>query len=164
MRLSIIVAASDNNVIGNQGDLPWRLSADLKRFKSLTMGHAIIMGRKTYESINRLLPGRTTVVLTRQTKYCVDGAIVAQSLESALKSLDQDDESFIIGGEEIYRVGLSLAQRIYLTRVHCSVKGDAYLPEIDWDEWKLVEQTEHGVDERNQFSSTFQIFDRQVNS
>ena len=159
-KLSMIVAASTNDVIGVADDLPWRLSADLKRFKSLTMGHPIIKGRKTFESIGRLLPGRRTIIVTRNTGYEFPGAIVAHSIEDAMASCDEDSQPFIIGGAEIYRLALPKVNEIHLTRVQATIEGDTYLPEIDWDQWELVEAQEHTADAKNQFACVFEHYRR----
>jgi len=135
-QLSIIVAVATNNVIGLNNTLPWHLPEDLKRFKALTMGHHIIMGRKTYESLGRLLPGRTTVIVTRNQHYAVDGAIVVNSLEEALKASKDDNEVFLIGGAELYALGLAHAHRLYITEVHAEYAGDAYFPSIDYANWQ----------------------------
>ena len=139
--LAMIVAASTNDVIGVDGDLPWHISADLKRFKKLTMGHHLIMGRKTFESIGRCLPGRTTVIITRQTDFTFEGAKVANSIESALAlAIAADDPTpFIVGGAEIYALAMPHVAEIYLTRVHQNVDGDTHLPPIDWDQWELIQ-------------------------
>lgn len=137
-QLSIIVAVADNKVIGLNNALPWHLPEDLKRFKALTMGHHIIMGRKTYESLGRLLPGRTTVVVSRNKQYQVEGAIVVNSLEAAIEACKDDDEAFLIGGAELYQVGWSLAGKLYLTEVHQNFEGDAYLPDFDLTDWQEV--------------------------
>lgn len=141
--LAMIVAASTNDVIGVDGDLPWHISADLKRFKSLTMGHHLIMGRKTFDSIGRCLPGRTTIIVTRQSDYAFDGAQVAHSIESALEIAADDALPFVVGGAEIYALAMPLVSEIYLTRVHQKIAGDTFLPPIDWDQWKL-EKSEPG--------------------
>ena len=156
----MIVAASTNDAIGVAGDLPWRLSADLKRFKSLTMGHHIIMGRKTFESIGRLLPGRTTVIVTRNTDYDFPGAIVVHWIDEALAESSEDTQPFIIGGAEIYRLALPSVNEIHLTRVQATIEGDTHLPEIVWAEWKLVESVEHLADAKNQFDYAFEIYRR----
>jgi len=136
--LAMIVAASTNNVIGVDGDLPWHISADLKRFKKLTMGHHLIMGRKTFESIGRCLPGRTTVIITRQPDFTFEGAKIANSIESAIELAGDDPSPFIIGGAEIYAIAMPHVSKIYLTRVHQEVAGDTFLPEIDWNQWELT--------------------------
>ena len=134
MTLSILVAVSSNGAIGKDNRLPWKISADLKRFKKLTMGHPIIMGRKTWDSIGRPLPGRANIVITRDRKLSAEGAIVVHSLEEALAAAarsDGSDEVFVIGGEQIYQMALSRADRVYLTRVHIPIEGDAFFPELD---------------------------------
>ncbi len=159
-RVSLIVAVSENGVIGNRGQLPWRLSSDLRRFKQLTMGHAIIMGRKTYESIGRLLPGRDTVIVTRNRQYRVAGAAVVHSLQEAVRATSSDSEPFIIGGAELYRQSIAIVDRIYRTRVLADVEGDAFFPSIDRDDWKLVEQITVPADDRNEFDHVFEVLDR----
>ncbi len=162
MLLSIIVAVSDNNVIGRGGELPWRLSADLRRFKRLTMGHPIVMGRKTWESLGRPLPGRTSIVITRQATWQAAGAVVAGDLESAIEAARGSDsdasEVFVIGGAAIYKLALPLADRLYCTRVHAVVEGDVEFPAVDWSAWRLVEESAHAADERNNFPHTFQVW------
>jgi dihydrofolate reductase len=159
-QLAMIVAASDNDVIGDQNDLPWRLSADLKRFKKLTMGHHIIMGRKTFDSIGRLLPGRTTVILTRQTDFEFAGAKVANSLESAMDVCSSDDKPFVTGGAEIYRLAIPHVTELHLTRVHTQSQGDTRLPKIDWSQWDLTDSVQHAADEKNEFNITFETYVR----
>jgi len=134
-KLSLIVAVADHGVIGINNRMPWHLPEDLKRFKALTMGHHIIMGRKTYESLGRLLPGRTTVIVTRNPEYAVEGALIAHSLDEALALCADDSEPFLIGGAQLYKAGLARATEIYLTRVHADFAGDAYLPEFDLSAW-----------------------------
>jgi dihydrofolate reductase len=129
-RVSLIVAMDRQRVIGNQGKLPWHIPQDLKRFKALTMGHSMIMGRKTHESIGRLLPGRRSIIVTRQRGYAVPGALVAHSIDEALEACAGEVEVFVIGGAEIYAQSLDAATRIYLTQVHGSVSGDTYFPEL----------------------------------
>jgi len=159
-KLAMIVAASENNVIGIDGDLPWRLSADLKRFKSLTLGHHIIMGRKTFDSIGRLLPGRTTVIITRQTDFAFDGAKVVNSIEQALDVCKDDECPFVTGGAEIYRIGLPFVNEIHLTRVHTELNGDTFLPEIDWEQWVLQDEVPHPADDKNNFAFSFETYTR----
>jgi len=159
-KLAMIVAASENNVIGVDGDLPWRLSSDLVRFKKLTMGHHIIMGRKTFDSIGKLLPGRTTVIITRQSDFEFEGAKVANSIDEAIALCDQDDCPFITGGAEIYRLALPLVNEIQLTRVHKEIEGDTFLPEIDWNQWNLVSSKRHEKDKKNEVDYSFEIYQR----
>ncbi len=166
MTVSLIVAMARNAVIGNEGDLPWRLSADLRRFKQLTMGHAVIMGRKTYESIARrlpqqLLPGRTSIVITRQEDYAAaPGAIVTGSMGEALEAVAGDPEAFIIGGAQIYRAALPLVDRIYITEVQANVDGDTAFPAWDRSQWELIEQSDHAADERNSYDYSFRVYQR----
>lgn len=141
--LSIIVAIANNRVIGLNNTLPWHLPEDLKRFKALTMGHHIIMGRKTYESLGRLLPGRTTVIVTRNPHYRIEGAQIAHGLEAALDIASGDAEPFLIGGAELYKAGLPLANKLYLTEVHADFVGDAYLSEIEMAEWVETARSTH---------------------
>ena len=158
--ISIIVAASTNNVIGTQGNLPWRLSDDLKRFKKITMGKPIIMGRLTHESIGRPLPGRQNIVITRQRDYVAEGCEVVESAAAALAVAGEVSENMIIGGSEIYTLFLPLANRIYLTRVLADVQGDAYFPALDADEWNLSVHEQHEADESNAFDFSFETWDR----
>lgn len=134
-KLSIIVAIANNRVIGINNTLPWHLSEDLKRFKGLTMGHHIIMGRKTYESLGRLLPGRTTVIVTRNAHYKAEGALIAHSLQAAVALCKDDDEVFLIGGTELYQDGLKLAHKLYITEIALDVEGDAFFPDFSRQEW-----------------------------
>jgi dihydrofolate reductase len=170
MRLSLVVAASENDVIGRQGELPWRLSADLRRFKRLTMGHCLIMGRKTYESIGRALPGRVSIVLSRRgagrgqrAAGSVERLLHASSLDEALALAPttdmRQDEAFVIGGAEIYRLALPQADRVYFTRVHAQVEGDAFFGPLDPACWRRVEATRHPADEKTEFDCTFEVWD-----
>ena len=164
MFISIIVAVAENGIIGRRGKLPWRLSADLQRFKRLTMGHTIIMGRRTWESIGRALPGRRSVVVTRQQDYVIDVAAVAKSasLEAAIELAKAagDDEAFIIGGAELYHAALALANRLHYTRVRAEIDGDTTFPNISWDDWRLVESAEHPADDKNEFPCAFEVYER----
>ena len=141
--LSLIVAHAKNNVIGINNTLPWHLPEDLKRFRALTTGHHIIMGRKTYESLGRLLPGRTTVIITRNKHYQVKGALVAHSLQAALVLAYGDAEPFVIGGAELYKDGLKLATKLYITEVQAEFNGDAFFETIDLNVWQLTEKKDH---------------------
>ena len=162
MTVSLIVAFSENGVIGFEGDMPWKLSADLKRFKRLTMGHPMIMGRNTYESIGRLLPGRTTIILTRNDQYQVPGALLAKNLEHAMEFASADQEIFVVGGGQVYQHALPLAERIYATRIHVALQGDTYFPDMNWEQWELVESTAHAADEKNQYPFTFENYVRKT--
>lgn len=162
MKVSIIVAISENNVIGKDNALLWRLSDDMQFFKRTTTGHHIIMGRKTFDSLGkRLLPNRTSIVITRNSDYEMpEGGIVAHSVEDAIAKVTNETEAFIIGGEQIYKASLSFADTLYVTRVHHSFEGDAYFPEIDMNQWKLVSEEHHTADEKNEYDYSFQTFVR----
>lgn len=160
MKLSLIVAMSENRVIGRDGDLPWHLSADLKRFKRLTMNHHIIMGRKTYESIGRPLPGRTSIVLSRRDELHYADVRVVNTLAEACDVAADDDEAFIIGGAQIYELAFPQVQRLYLTQVHAKVGGETFFPVIVDDEWRIIDESQHAADSRNDYASTFQVLDR----
>ncbi|HEY3301452.1 MAG TPA: dihydrofolate reductase [Methylophilaceae bacterium] len=141
--LSLIVAIAQNNVIGINNTLPWHLPEDLKRFRALTIGHHIIMGRKTYESLGRLLPGRTTVIVTRNLGYSVEGAIVVHSLDEAIEACGNDSEAFLIGGAELYRQGLQYAHKLYITEIDLDVAGDAFFPVWDDQTWREESREHH---------------------
>ncbi len=149
LRLSILVAMAKNRIIGKNNALPWYLPADLKHFKSLTMGHTIIMGRKTYESIGKPLPGRKNIIVTRRTDFRVNGATVVHSLDVAFGAhksgafSDQDDENFIIGGADLYRQTIALSQRMYITEIQHAFDGDTYFPEFDRSEWCELSREHH---------------------
>lgn len=151
-RLSLIVAIANNGVIGIDNTLPWHLPEDLKRFKALTMGHHIIMGRKTYDSLGRLLPGRTTVIVTRNADYEVEGALIAHSLEQAIALCGNDDEVFLIGGAELYRAGLGLSNKLYITEIDLDVAGDAHFPQIDDAQWQETAREAHVSEKGLKFS------------
>ena len=157
MLISIIVAVSENGIIGNDNQLLWRLPDDLKRFKQLTLGHPMIMGRKTFESIGKPLPGRTSIVITRQKNYQPDGVVIADSLENALelaKTLETS-EAFIIGGGEIYRQAQEIADKLYVTEVHTTIDGDTSFEILDPVAWKESERIVHEADERHKFKYEF---------
>jgi dihydrofolate reductase len=159
-RVSLIVAMAKNRVIGADGKIPWHLPNELQLFKRVTMGHHIVMGRKTYESIGRLLPGRTTVIVTRQQDYAVPGAVIAHSLEDAVARCTGDSEIFIIGGGELYRAAMPLADRIYLTVVDAEPAGDTRMPEFDPASWKLGSTEQFHRDERHAHDYRFEVHDR----
>lgn len=158
--ISLIVAASTNNIIGVAGDLPWHLSADLKRFKALTMGKPIVMGRKTFESIGKALPGRQNIVLTTQTEFAAEGCDVVSSPEAAIATVADAEDVMIIGGGEIYRLFLPLAERIYLTRVAVDLEGDTVFPALDESEWREIAREEHSADESNDYDFAILTFSR----
>ena len=158
--ISLIVAASTNNGIGARGELPWRLSADLRRFKALTMGKPIVMGRLTHESIGRPLPGRQNIVVSRQPDFKAADSDVAQSLDAAIAVAGDAQEIMIIGGSHIYQEFLPRADRIYLTRVQAEIEGDVFLPNLAADEWIEISREEHSADESNEYDVAFVTLDR----
>ena len=162
MRISLIAAVADDSVIGANNDLPWRLPADWKRFKALTMGHHLIMGRKTWESIGRALPGRTTIVISRQGLELPPGVVLARALPLALFHAEAagDSEAFIAGGGEIYQLAFARADRIYLTRIHAQFDGDTFFPPIDLGEWSLVSREQRLADDNNSHPFDFLVYDR----
>lgn len=163
MRTSIIAAVSDNGVIGRNNDIPWKLSTDLKRLKALTMGHHLIMGRRTWDSIGRALPGRISVVISGNPSFPADGATIVHSLDDAIHVAANagDDEAFIAGGATVYQQAMHLADRMYLTRVHADVEGDTFFPEFDdVTEWRLTDSEHFEADEKNQFPFSFLTYER----
>lgn len=158
--LSIIVATAENGVIGCNGQLPWHLSADLRRFRKLTTGHSIVMGRKTYASIGRPLPERRSIVLSRNPEYAVEGVEVVADFEQALKLTTDEAEVFIIGGGHLYQLALPFTQRIYLTEICAEVEGDVHFPQIDWSQWDLVEELPAEMDEKSGLHFSFKTFAR----
>ncbi|MCT4614434.1 MAG: dihydrofolate reductase [Marinifilaceae bacterium] len=155
MSISIIVAKSLNNIIGANNDLIWRLSADLKRFKALTTGNTIIMGRKTFESIGRALPNRDNIIITRNTDLQIEGCKTANSIEEAISISNPEKEIFIIGGGEIYKQSINIANKLHLTIVHENFEGDTYFPEINLDEWDEISAEKHLKDEKNEYDYSF---------
>ena len=149
-----------NRVIGAGGRIPWHLPDELRLFRGITMGHHMIMGRKTYESIDRLLPGRTTVIVTRQPGYTVPGAIIAHSLDEAVAACGSDDEIFVIGGAELYRAALPRADRIYLTTVDAEPAGDTFMPEVDLSAWREISSDAFPADAKHAHHWRFAIYDR----
>ena len=155
--ISIIAAMAKNRVIGRDNRIPWHLPRELQMFKSLTMGHHLVMGRKTYESLNRLLPGRTTVIVTHDRKYRVPGAIVVGSLPAAIAVCGNDEEIFIIGGAQLFKEALPLANRIYLTTVQAEIEGDTIMPDFDLRGWKQISKEEFKADEKNPYDYIFSV-------
>ncbi len=161
--LTVIVAVSENQVIGKDNDLIWDLSIDLKRFKSLTSGHHMIMGRKTFESFPKPLPNRTHIVVTRQKNYNVtDGVIIVNSIEKAIESIKDDIQPYIIGGGEIYKQALPYASIIELTRVHGKFKGDTYFPKIDLDIWEEINRKRISKDEQHAYDFSFITYRKRI--
>lgn len=160
--LSLIVARAENGVIGRDNRLPWRLPEDLKRFKALTWGKPILMGRRTFESLGRPLPGRTNLVMTRSEDYRPEGVTVVRSLDEALSAVPDAPELVVIGGAEIYRLALPHADRVYLTEVHAAVDGDTVLSAFDPREWVEVVREEHAPDARHAHSMSFITLERRA--
>ena len=159
-RLSLIVAMAKNRVIGADNKIPWHLPNELQLFKRLTMGHHIVMGRKTYESINRLLPGRTTVIVTRQRDYTVPGAVIAHSSRDAIDACQGDDEIFVIGGADLFRETLPLADRLYLTVVDAEPEGDVLMPDFDATAWRETSAQAFAPDEKHAHAYRSAVYDR----
>ena len=161
--ISLIVARSANGVIGRDNQLPWRLPADLQRFKSLTIGKPILMGRRTFESIGRALPGRVNLVLTRDAAWRAPGVVAVHDLDEAFKQAGDVPELMVIGGAELFRLVLPRAQRVYLTEVHADVPGDIEFPALTMREWREVERAAHPADERHEHAMTFRTLVRSCN-
>lgn len=162
MLIALVVAAAENNVIGKNNQLLWRLPNDMKFFKNTTWGMPVIMGRKTFESLDKPLAGRTNIVITRQDAWEAPGTQVVKSLEESIAVAADTDakEAFVIGGGEIYALALPLAQRIYLTRVHTSLEGDTYFPEFDGQQWELLSNLDFPADEKHAYAYSFQVWGR----
>jgi len=160
MRIALVVAMAENRVIGRNNQLPWHIPADLRHFKSLTMGKPIIMGRRTYESIGRPLPGRDNIVITADSLYQAEGCQVVHSIDQALQAAGRCEEAMIIGGANLYRQTLKDADRLYLTRVKAEPQGDTWFPEIESQQWREIERETHKADESNEYDYDFVVLDR----
>ena len=161
MKISMIAAMANNRIIGKDNDMPWHLPADLKHFKAVTLGKPVIMGRRTYESIGRLLPGRDNIIITRNEKYAVDGAIMATSPEHALELAGEVEEVMIIGGGKIYLDFLPRADRLYLTHIDLDVDGDTQFPDYEnGASWEVAESTSFSPDETNKYHYQFVIYNK----
>ena len=150
---------AENRVIGRDNRLPWRLPNDMHRFKELTVGHTVIMGRRTFESLGRPLSDRRNIVLTRNAAYGPPGVTVAHDLEAAFELAGSDEEVFVIGGEQIYRAALPSADRIYLTVIHTAIEGDRHFPSLDMGEWELVGEEHHPADDQHDYPFTFRRYE-----
>jgi dihydrofolate reductase len=157
--MEIVVAMTDNFVIGLNGEMPWHLPADLQHFKKLTSDAAIVMGRRTWESIGRALPNRTNIVITRQEGYEASGATVVHSLDDAMKEAG-NQKVFIIGGGEIYKSALELATSLHITRIHTTIEGDTFFPNFDTDVWSLAESFNRAADDQNCHELTFELWSK----
>lgn len=160
--ISIIVAAAQNNAIGYQNQLLWHMPADLKYFKQKTTGHTVIMGRKTFESVGKPLPNRRNIIITRQADYTVAGATVVHTLQEALDLCDSTEESFIVGGAQIYGEALAHTDRIYFTLIYQEFMADTFFPPIDQTLWQLVSEDFHHADEKNPFDYNFMVYERNM--
>ena len=156
----MIAAVAENNALGKDNELVWHLPNDFKRFKTLTSGHHIIMGRKTFESFPKPLPNRAHIIITRQKNYQAEGCIIVDSIEKALSICPKDEDSFIIGGGEIYTLGLAYTDKIEITRVHSSFEADAYFPEINKKDWKLEKYEFNEKDEKHKYDYTYETYIR----
>ena len=163
MKISLIVAMASNRVIGLNNKMPWHLSADLKKFKQITMGSPILMGRKTYESIGKPLPGRTNIIISRNTDYQQAGCLVFNNLETALQSASElTNELFVIGGSDLYQTLLPLADKLYLTLINQAFEGDTYFPEIDLNEWQEIAREDINDDNSTSFSYSFLTLEKTI--
>lgn len=161
MKLTLVAAIAENFAIGKDNKLLWHLSNDLKFFKNYTLGKVIVMGRKTFESIGkRALPGRINAVISRDNSIAVDNILVFKTLEAALAHFKNAEEVCIVGGAQMYKDTLNIANRLVLTRVATSPEADVFFPEINWAEWKLISEEKNVVDEKHAFDYTFQVFER----
>jgi dihydrofolate reductase len=162
MTISLVVAASENNVIGKDNRLLWHLPNDMKFFKNTTWGMPVIMGRKTFESLGKPLAGRTNIVMTRDKDWSAEGTRVAPDMQQAMKTAAETDakEIFVIGGGEIFKQVLPQANRVYLTRVHAKLEGDTYFPELPASEWKLLTQLDFEADAKHRYGYSFQVWQR----
>lgn len=160
MTIALVVAVAENGVIGRENALPWRLSADLRRFKALTMGHTVIMGRKTFESIGKGLTGRRNLVVSRNPEFRPEGATRVPNLVAAFTEAGPTGEVFVIGGADIYRQAMPHAEKIYLTLVRAAPEGDAHFPLPEGNEWALVSTELRGADDQNEYSAEFRVYQR----
>lgn len=166
LRMAIIVAVSENGVIGRDNDLPWHLPEDLRHFRRVTMGKPVLMGRKTYESIGKPLPGRTNIVITRNPAFEAEGVRRVESLDEGLALAEQIarqegvEEAVVIGGAQIYALALPAADRLYITRVHANIEGDTMLPSIDWSQWRETSREPHQGSGKTPYDYSFVTFDR----
>lgn len=166
MKLALIAAMAQNRVVGIDNKLPWHLPEDLKYFKRITTGKAVIMGRKTYESIGRPLPNRTNIVITRSTEFSAPGIEVVNSLDAAIELaenvslINAVDEVMVIGGAQIYEAALPQADRLYLTHVHANVEGDAYFPDVDMSQWNELGREDYDASETNPYNYSFVVYDK----
>lgn len=158
--ITIIAAVAKSNALGKNNQLIWHLPADLKRFKQVTLGHHVIMGRKTYESLGKPLPNRTNIIITRNKDYQAEGCIVTHSLTEALAAAKEDPNPFILGGAEIYNQAMKIADKLDLTFVHHTFEADAFFPEINTDEWIETSRSDYKADDKNKYDYSFVTYKR----
>ena len=162
--LTLIAAVASNGALGLNNELIWHLPADLKRFKNVTRGHHVIMGRKTFESLNKPLPNRTNIIITRNPAYQAEGCLIATSLQEAIQMAEEDPNPYILGGAEIYRQAIELAHALDLTLVHEAFEADAFFPEIDPELWELVSREDFEADEKNPHAYSFVRYEKKASS
>lgn len=160
MKISIVAAIAKNRVIGKNNRLPWRLPRDMQHFREVTTGKPVIMGRKTFESIGKALPGRKNIILTRDSNFRAEGCVVVHSVEEALAAVEGTQEIMVIGGAEIYKAFLPRVERMYLTEIHADFEGDTFFPEYDPSEWQETERQDFPADEKNPYRYSFVVFER----
>jgi dihydrofolate reductase len=160
--ITLVVAVSDNDVIGRANQLPWHLPEDLKHFKRVTLGKPIVMGRKTYESIGKPLPGRHNIVVTRSPNYRAEGVTVVAGVDEAIAAAGEAAEVMVIGGAELFKLFLPRAGRLHLTRVHGNIEGDVYWPALDASAWRLVQRADYRADERHAWDMSFEVWERRT--
>lgn len=158
--ISIIAAVADNGVIGRDNTLPWHLPQDLRYFKSVTMGHPVIMGRKNYEDIGKPLPGRLNIIISRDKYFVAEGCVIAHSIEEAISAAGANIEAFVIGGAQIYRLFLPFAKKMYITEVHTEAKGDIKFPDFDKTLWQPVSREDYKADSSNPYDYSFVLYER----
>ncbi|MOA06881.1 Dihydrofolate reductase [compost metagenome] len=160
MKISLIVAMDTNNVIGNNGDLPWKLPKELEYVKKTTMGYPIILGRRNFESIGKALPGRRNIIVTRDKSYSAEGCEVVNSLEETFKITENEKEIFIFGGEEIYRLFLPYVDKLYITKIYHEFEGNIYFPKIEFEKWDEVSVSKGIIDENNPYTYYFHVYEK----
>ncbi|MEN8185819.1 MAG: dihydrofolate reductase [Bacteroidota bacterium] len=158
--LTIIAAIAENNALGKDNQLIWHLPADLKRFKKVTSGHHVIMGRKTFDSLGKPLPNRTTIIITRKNDYHVEGCLTANSLDEAIELARADKDPYILGGAEIYKQAMAVADKLDLTFIHHKFEADAFFPEIDKSVWKETSRQDYKADEKNKYDYSFVSYEK----
>lgn len=158
--LTLIAAVAENNALGKDGGLPWKLPDDFKRFKKLTQGHNIILGRKTFESLPKKLPERKHIILTNQKDYDHEGCVVVHNIKDALAFVQDDEQAFVIGGAHIYKLALPFVEKLELTQVHHSFDADTYFPDVDFTKWNLINKDFHEKDEKHNFSFSYLTYKR----